>query len=194
MQHLTRWMVRGVILCLCILTLGGIEGIAFPEHVWAQPEAFAIQTMTPQPDGSLVHEVKAGENLWAISIAYGVYIQDIQRLNKMPEDEDKIFIGQKLHIPTRMPTPVKNVPANIPTPGPTINPVVASAASDAATSTAVERMVKQAQPSPPSLSPVSTPAAAIPVTGRDPTQTIQTLLIIFALIGIALIALGLVMK
>ena len=193
MRYPTRWIVRGVILCLCIMIWGGIDGMVHPNRAWAQPVGLAIQTMTPQPDGSLLHEVKAGESLWTISIAYGVYIQDIQRLNKMTEDQDKIFIGQKLHIPTRLPTLVKDVVSPTRTPGPIINQMVATAASNAATSTAVERLVIQGNPTP-SVSRVYSTPQTIPITGRDPTQTIQTLLIIFAIIGVALIAFGLAMK
>lgn len=64
-----------------------------------------IQTVTPQPDGSIVHIVQAGQSLWSLAIAYNVKIADIQRLNNMGSSE-LVRPGDQLIIaPGFTPTP-----------------------------------------------------------------------------------------
>lgn len=55
-----------------------------------------VQTATPQPDGAIVHEIQAGQSLWAIATAYGVQINDIAALNGMAPENLVIYPGQKL--------------------------------------------------------------------------------------------------
>jgi LysM repeat protein len=58
-----------------------------------------VETAIPQPDGSIVHEVKSGQSLWAIAIAYHTHIVDVQQLNGMAAENKTLYVGQKLKIP-----------------------------------------------------------------------------------------------
>lgn len=68
-----------------------------------------VITATPNPDGSLIHEVQSGQSLWSIATAYGVSIAQIQQLNNL--DQNAVLLpGQKLILrpaftPTISPTP-----------------------------------------------------------------------------------------
>ena len=42
---------------------------------------------TARPDGDVIHEVKYGQALWSIAIAYGVKIDDIKLLNNLASDQ-----------------------------------------------------------------------------------------------------------
>lgn len=57
----------------------------------------AIQTATVDSSGSLVHEVKFGQTLWAIADAYKVSLQEIYAINDLREDAI-IVPGQLLTI------------------------------------------------------------------------------------------------
>ncbi len=97
----------------------------------------AVVTSTPNPDGSVVHEVKAGQSLWSIAIAYGVKIAELIKMNNLPE-KPIVYIGQKILVfpsstPTLSPTvtqttkPVTRTPTatlvpKTPTPSPTPSP------------------------------------------------------------------------
>ncbi len=61
---------------------------------------YAVRTVTPQPDGRIIHVVQQGQTLWSIAIAYGVHIADLQRLNYYPADYYTVYTGQRLVIPT----------------------------------------------------------------------------------------------
>lgn len=56
-----------------------------------------VKIATPQPDGSIVHQVQSGQSLWSIAFKYGVKIDDIRKINHIPV-EGTIYIGQKLVI------------------------------------------------------------------------------------------------
>ena len=77
----------------------------------------AVVTVTPMPDGSMVHEVLPGQSLWAIAIAYGVKIADLVNLNKqLSPTNPVIFVGQKIMVRgTSLPTPSPTV-SNTPVP------------------------------------------------------------------------------
>ncbi len=94
---------------------------------------YAVQTVTPMPDGSVVHVVQAGQNLILIAKAYGVLVIEIKDLNNLTNDN--IYVGDKLIIrkastpgptstatavapPTRAATPTRN-PTRTPTPSQT---------------------------------------------------------------------------
>ncbi len=73
-----------------------------------QPPLYPVYTVTPLPDGSIIHEVMSGQSLWAIAIAYGLKIADLLTLNQLPTNA-VIYAGQKLIIqpsftPTLSPT------------------------------------------------------------------------------------------
>jgi LysM repeat protein len=91
-----------------------------------------LQTVTPNPDGSIVHVVQPNEALWSIAIAYGVTIQAIRDLNKLSASA-VIIPGQKLVIrqagPTVTPslgTPTLDLltasPTSLASPSPTASP------------------------------------------------------------------------
>ncbi|HLF28392.1 MAG TPA: LysM peptidoglycan-binding domain-containing protein [Anaerolineae bacterium] len=62
------------------------------------PAALAAQaTVTPRPDGSLVHIVQPGDTLWALSLQYGVSMDQIMQLNGIGEDT-LLQLGQELVI------------------------------------------------------------------------------------------------
>ena len=63
----------------------------------AAPTVTAILS-TPNADGDVIHEVKPGQSLWQLAIAYEVKIDDIKRLNNL--FEDNIYPGTKLLIKT----------------------------------------------------------------------------------------------
>ncbi len=51
---------------------------------------------TPDADGNLIHEVKAGQTLWQIAISYSTKIDEIKRLNNL--FDNNIYPGTKLLI------------------------------------------------------------------------------------------------
>ena len=64
-----------------------------------RPTASVPARQAPQPDGSIVHVVQAGDTLSGISIAYGVPVATILELNNLtPADTRRIRIGQRLLI------------------------------------------------------------------------------------------------
>lgn len=52
--------------------------------------------VTPNADGDVIHEVKAGQTLWQIAISYETKIDEIKRLNNLFTDD--IYPGEKLLI------------------------------------------------------------------------------------------------
>ncbi len=60
---------------------------------------FPVSKATPDAEGKTVHLVKHGQTLWAIAIAYGTHILDIQRANGMTADMVDLSEGQQLVIP-----------------------------------------------------------------------------------------------
>jgi LysM repeat protein len=85
-----------------------------------------ILTATPQPDGSIVHEVSPGQALWSIAQAYGLSIEAISRLNNLPADPI-LYAGDKLivapsYTPTTSPTVTSTLPPATRTPLPTRTP------------------------------------------------------------------------
>jgi uncharacterized protein YkwD len=97
----------------------------------------AVQTVTPMPDGSLVHTVLAGQNLSLIAKAYGVLVPEIKDLNNLTSDN--IYVGDKLLI------------RKASTPGPTSTATATSTATKAATPT-----LRPTRTSTPSMTPQRT--------------------------------------
>lgn len=64
-----------------------------------------VQTSTANPTGTVIHEVKFGQTLWAIADAYQVNLQDIYSLNDIPEN-GLIVPGQMLVIRQMTDTPL----------------------------------------------------------------------------------------
>lgn len=91
------------------------------QHVLAAPAVQGIITATPQPDGSIVHTVQAGESLISIAEAYQVSVNEIKAQNGLTGDD--IFLGDTLIIRAA------------PTPGPTNTPTTTATATREPTST-----------------------------------------------------------
>jgi LysM repeat protein len=78
-----------------------------------------VKVATPDADGKIFHEVKAGQSFWAIAIAYKVTIKDIETWNNLSRDT-KLQVGQLLFIPSSntagyaTPTPVGMVQVSTP--------------------------------------------------------------------------------
>jgi uncharacterized protein YkwD len=113
-----------------VLNVGHVVGGALPptvrpagtQDLTAIP-IIPLQTVTPYPDGSIVHVVGYGQSLWSIAIAYGMKIAEILALNGLSQDTRTVYVGQKLlvreaqsptitptitltpRLPTRTPTP-----------------------------------------------------------------------------------------
>jgi LysM repeat protein len=102
---------------------------------------YAVQTTTPNADGSIVHTVMSGQNLTLIAKAYGLTVRELKDLNHLTSDA--IYEGDILIIrlgntpgptgtptgtstPTREPSPTRK-PTRTPTP--TSIPVVPTQAS-----------------------------------------------------------------
>lgn len=89
-----------------------------------------VVTVTPMPDGSMVHEVQPGQSLWAIAIAYGVKIADLVALNsQLSSANPVIYVGEKIVVRgtslpsvsptiTETPFPVSSTPTITRTPRP----------------------------------------------------------------------------
>jgi LysM repeat protein len=70
-----------------------------------------VSVATARPDGDVIHEIKYGQPLWSIAIAYGVKIEEIKRLNNFTDNEvwpNQIILIQKSAtqpVPTESATP-----------------------------------------------------------------------------------------
>jgi len=110
---------------------------------------YAVTTVTPMPDGSVVHTVLAGQNLTLIAKAYGVLVPEIMDLNYLTGPD--IYEGEKLLIrkagtpmptateaatstPTRAATPTRK-----PTRTPTASATPAATTTQAALAQAVSK-------------------------------------------------------
>jgi uncharacterized protein YkwD len=82
---------------------------------------FPVTKATPGADGRVIHTVKHGQTLWAIAIAYGTHILDIQRANGMTADQVDLSEGQQLVIPAAG-NPEYGVTATLPQPLPSTIP------------------------------------------------------------------------
>jgi len=76
---------------------------------------------TPNPDGSVIHTVRYGETLWAISEAYGIPIDQILTNTGLSQGTTQVFEGQDLVIippadPTATPTITATPTPSTPTP------------------------------------------------------------------------------
>lgn len=101
-----------------------ISGQALAQTGAATPApTIVILTSTPQPDGSVVHEVAPGQALWSIAQAYGLSIDAINQLNNLATDA-VLYAGDKLIVapsftPTSSPTVTNTLPPPTRTPMPT---------------------------------------------------------------------------
>lgn len=81
-------------------------------------------TVLAQSGGFIQHVIRPGENLFRISLRYGVTISQIQAANPFITNPNVIYAGMVLQIPTGAPPPVTVTPPPTVTPGgPTVTPV-----------------------------------------------------------------------
>lgn len=85
------------------------EGAQVPQYI------VPVSVGTARPDGDVIHEVQQGQSLWAVAIAYGVKIDQIQQLNNLTSHE--IWAGQKLLVQKGATQPVPT-PTGTPSPTP----------------------------------------------------------------------------
>ena len=57
-----------------------------------------VKIATPDPEGKIFHEVRAGQSFWSIAIAYQITIRDIEVWNNLTRDTP-LQAGQRLFIP-----------------------------------------------------------------------------------------------
>jgi LysM repeat protein len=105
-------------------------GVVVPNAPAVSQRVSPVITATPQPDGSLVHEVEPGQAYWSIAIAYGIKINDIIQANGLSSGS-VLSIGQKLliHGPyTATPalTSTPTIEPDTPTPTITRTPTITS--------------------------------------------------------------------
>jgi LysM repeat protein len=99
-----------------------------------------VTVATARPDGDVIHEVKYGQSLWGIAIAYGVRIAQIQQLNNLastevwPDQQLLIQKGATQPAPTLSQTPTRTATATPSHPTRTLTPAplltVASSADE----------------------------------------------------------------
>jgi len=139
-----------------------------------------VQTATPQADGSIVHEVKAGEVLLKIAEAYEVELGELLETNRLT-DQSVIFPGQKLTIKTPEPTA---------TPTETLTPTPAPTSTRRPTWTPTATLVATT-PVPTTPPPKPTPQSIAARLASDPLlMAIGGL----ALVGVILLAVGTVLR
>lgn len=81
-----------------------------------------VETVEPNADGSVIHEVKSGQALWSIAIAYGTKIEELIRLNNLSTQDPIIYIGQKIIVFAAKTSPTAPAATDDPNITPTITP------------------------------------------------------------------------
>jgi LysM repeat protein len=131
-----RFLILALLAIYLVENIGGLQVLdAYAKQVTSEPVyANPIQTAAPAEDGSIIHEVQPGENLYLIAQAYGIREADLIAMNDLGTAA-VIFPGQRLLIsiaftatpnpaetststPTRTLRPTQ-IPTKTPTPIPT---------------------------------------------------------------------------
>lgn len=87
-----------------------------------------FQTVTPLPDGSIIHEIQAGQTLWHVANAYGLTVPDLVGLNSgLSADNPIVYPGQKIIVRRAFTATPSLIPSLTPipptrTPRPTFTP------------------------------------------------------------------------
>src|SRR5574340_1215480 len=134
-----------------------------------------VVTATPAADGMVVHEVKLGQSLWSIAIAYDTHIVDILRFNNMSPEQQVVQIGQKLKIP------VTALPA-APTATVTSTPALVAASNLSSNL----QPTRPAQPTP-TITPSPTAVKAVTTNNTGENLTIPVILGGIFIAGVILI-------
>lgn len=122
---------------------------------------YPVRTSTPRPDGRIVHEIKQGQSLWSIAIAYGTKINAIIAANSLSPDNPVVYTGQKLYIPVTAvpPTPTPVFTETLPFPSPSATALLA------AETAAPAGFVEVPQPTPADPAQTALPAEGAIITG-----------------------------
>lgn len=133
-----------------------------------------IDTVTPGPDGSIVHTVRAGETLWAVALAYGVSVAQLQLLNKMGATI-VIYEGQKLLVKEAGPTWTPRAGS-----GATGTAAISTSQTASPTASLTARHTPTATSAAPPTAAAETPAPAVP-QARPPFRLTEGGLLLGAL-------------
>lgn len=104
---------------------------------------------TIPPGADCVHEIRVGDTLFQLSLAYGVTVNDIARASGI-DNPDRIAVGQHITIPKCGTTGFIPPPTSIPTPTTdpaSIPPTSAQAELDLAAADTRDTLIEQAQTS-----------------------------------------------
>jgi LysM repeat protein len=146
---------------------------------------YAVQTTTPNSDGSIVHTVMSGQNLTLIAKAYGLTVAELKELNHLTNDT--IYEGDILiiHLPN--------------TPGPTDTPTTTITPTRVASPTRLPTRTPT-----PSVAPVATAVVTMVAdsvlangsqSGSDQLGNILVIaIIVMAIGGVILMVVGSVIK
>lgn len=135
-------------------------------------------TNTPNPDGSVIHEVKSGQTLWTIAVAYGITVGRIKEINKLISDT--VYVGDKLIIqPSFTPTISLTVTLTPLPPTRTTTPTRTPRTPTATLS--------------PTATITPTPEPWLNLEGFN-RQTLGMVIIVISALGVGFLALGMVLK
>ena len=122
---LNKRHLRGILLLALVLMLVVVSG--------------PLDRANAQDGNTITHVVQPGENLFRISLRYGVSVQDIVTANRIT-NPNVIYVGQVLIIPVRGTTPTTPTPPTNPTtPVPPTNPTTPVPPATGQTTYAVQR-------------------------------------------------------
>lgn len=148
-----------------------------------------VQTVAPDENGAVIHEVLPGQALWSIAIAYDTKIDDLIRLNNLNRTDPTIYVGQKLLVFEAVRTPVNTQisptsdPSKVtPTASATLKPIRTNTATPRPTLTKIEP------------TPTTTPTEVITqnaaLSGIFQNKLVGIILISILALGILLIVTG----
>ncbi len=130
--------------------------------------AVPVIASTPNPDGSIIHIVKAGQTLWTIAVIYDVPLDDIKAINGFTENTI-LYLGDEVIIkPAHAATPAPTLPPGD-SPAPSPSPSMAATPSPTAFS--------QIPAKTPTSSPTATPTQFALAASGDSTITIVAVII-----------------
>lgn len=150
-----------------------------------------VQTVTPNENGAVVHEVLPGQALWSIAIAYDTKIDDLVRLNNLDPENPIIYVGDKILVVEANRTPVST------TPSATINATDATPTKTALTPTRRPTRTQTATPRPTLLSSPTSVSSTNSGEDENGNSTMNTSAIFqnktIGIILISLLGLGIVL-
>ena len=127
-----------------------------------------VVIVTPNSEGDVIHEVRAGQTLWQIAIAYEVKIDEIKNLNGLVDNN--IYPGEKLLIKKDAALPTASLET-------------AATSEPTASSTIVVATTKPVT----STTPTFTPSV---VSSASPNSNSMTMTIVMGIVALALLGGG----